>query len=199
MCLSQPSVRLTAAFVLSVAMVSCAAPPPGTSPAGAATRAGAGTKAGTAAGTGPGTGTGTAGQGPITGPPPSPSTVGPGVYMTDPPAPDTALPTTSIPAGCSSGTVAITHLPAETEQSAVCVKPGARLRLTLPGQGLDGWYPLQVTPEGAAAVRYTTAPPDTLAAIVTPAGTAPFCLSTGTRSLASQAAYGWRLCVTVRR
>jgi hypothetical protein len=119
--------------------------------------------------------------------------------MTNGPGTDTAIPTTSVPAGCSSGTVAITHLPAEAGASAVCIKAGARLRLTLPGQGLDGWYPLQVTPDGAAAVAYTTAPTDTLAAIVTPTGTAPFCLSTSTRSLASQAVSSWRLCVTVRR
>jgi hypothetical protein len=119
--------------------------------------------------------------------------------MTNGTGADTALPTMSVPAGCSSGTVAITYLPAEATPSVVCVKAGARLRLTLLDQGLDGWYPLQVTPGGAATVAYLTAPADTLAAIVTPTGTAPFCLSAFTRSLASQAVYGWRLCVKVRR
>jgi hypothetical protein len=94
--------------------------------------------------------------------------------------------------------VAITHLPAEAYASTVCIKSGARLRLTLPGQDVDGWYPLQVAPAGAAAVVYTSAPADTLAAIVTPTGTAPFCLTTASRSLSSQAASGWQLCVTVR-
>lgn len=170
------SARLAAACVLlSVAAASCASPAPGASPAGAG------------------------GQGLVTGPPPSPTTIGPGVYASNGPGADTAIPTTSVPAGCRSGTVAITHLPAEEYASAVCIKAGARLRLTLPGQGLDGWYPLQVSPGDAAAVTYMTAPTDTLAAIVTPTGTAPFCLSTSTRSLASQAAFGWRLCVTVRR
>lgn len=172
---SETSMRRAAACVLSVVTVSCASPPPGASPAGAG------------------------GQGPVTGPPPSPSTVGPGVYVTNGTAADTAIPTTSVPAGCRSGTVAIVHLPAEAYTSAVCIKAGARLRLTLPGQGLDGWYPLQVTPDGAAAVVYMTAPTDTLAAVVTPTGTTPFCLSTATRSLASQAVSAWRLCVTVRR
>jgi hypothetical protein len=111
---------------------------------------------------------------------------------------DTAIPTTPVPKGCRAGMVAITHLPAQAQTSTVCVKAGASLRLTLPGQGLDGWYPLQVTPQGAATVAYKPAATDTLAAIVSPTGTASFCLSTGTRSLESQEAYGWRLCVTVR-
>jgi hypothetical protein len=119
--------------------------------------------------------------------------------MTNSPSTDTALPTTSIPAGCRAGTVVITHLPAQASTSTVCIKAGGRLRLTLPGQGLDGWYPLQVTPGSAATVAYTSASPDTLAATVSPTGTAPFCLTTGTRSLESQEAYSWQLCVTVQQ
>jgi hypothetical protein len=166
---------MAACVLLSVEAVSCSAPAPGAAPAGGSR------------------------QTPVTGPPPSPTTVGPGVYMSNGPGQDTAVPTTSIPAGCSAGTVAITHLPAQTSPSTVCIKAGARIRLTLPGQGLDGWYPLQVTPGGAATVAYLKAPTDTLAAIVTPTGTTPFCMSAFTRSLASQAVYGWRLCVRVRR
>lgn len=139
------------------------------------------------------------GEGTVTSQLPSPTGPITPVLMTNAPPTDTAIPTTSVPAGCPSGTVAITHLPAEADTSTVCMKAGARLRLTLPGEGLDGWYPLQVTPGGAATVVYTTASTDTLAAIVTPTGTTPFCLSTGTRSLESQPAYSWRLCVTVRR
>lgn len=168
--------RLAAACVLlPVAAVSCAPPAPGALPA----------KAG--------------GQGPVTSQLPSPSGPVTPVLMTGGPPTDTAIPTTPVPPGCPSGTVAITHLPAEANTSTVCIKAGARLRLTLPGQGLDGWYPLQVTPDGAATVAYTTASRVLLAATVTPTGTAPFCLSTGTRSLESQPAYSWRLCVTVRR
>lgn len=93
----------------------------------------------------------------------------------------------------------ITHQPSEADTSTVCIKASARLWLTLPGEGLDGWTPLQVTPASAATVAYLTGPMDILEAIVSPTGTAPFCLSTGTRSLESQPAYSWQLCVTVRR
>jgi hypothetical protein len=174
--LSGTGVRLAAVCVLlSVAAVSCAAPAPGASPPGAG------------------------GQTSVTVQLPSASASVTPVRITNGPATDTAIPTTPVPKGCLSGTVAITHLPAEADTSTVCIKARARLRLTLPGEGLDGWTPLQVTPEGAATVAYTTDSTDILAAIVSPTGTAPFCLSTGTRSLESQPAYSWRLCVTVRR
>jgi hypothetical protein len=170
------SARLAAGWVLlSVAVAACAAP------GASAPRAG--------------------GQGSVTAQQASPSGPATARYMPSgmPPGTATAPPTTPVPAGCPSGTVVITHHFYEGNTSAVCIKAGARLRLTLPGEGLDGWYPLQVTPDAAATVAYTTAPTDILAAIVTPTGTAPFCLSTGTRSLESQPAYSWRLCVTVRR
>jgi hypothetical protein len=93
--------------------------------------------------------------------------------------------------------VAITHRPAETETSAVCIKAGARLRLTITVEGEGGWTPLQVTPEGAATVASTT-DPTAVHAIVSPTGAAPFCLSTDSTS-ATAPAEGWRLCVTVRR
>ena len=94
--------------------------------------------------------------------------------------------------------MAVTRRPADTQNSAVCLKEGARLRLTLDGRGLDGWVPLQVTPESAATVAYTTEPADVLVAVVSPTGTAPFCLSTSTRSLESQPVSSWQLCVTIR-
>jgi hypothetical protein len=103
-----------------------------------------------------------------------------------------------VPKGCVSGTAAITHQPAEMNTSTVCLKAGARLRLILPGQGLDGWTPLRLTPPGSATVAYLTAPKDVLSAIVSPTGMTPFCLSTGTRSLESQVADSWQLCVTIR-
>jgi hypothetical protein len=118
--------------------------------------------------------------------------------MTLPPSTDTAIPTTPVPKGCLSGTVAITHRPAETETSAVCIKAGARLRLTITVEGEGGWTPLQVTPEGAATVASTTDSTSIVRAIVAPTGTAPFCLSTDTTS-ATAPALSWRLCVTVRR
>lgn len=164
--------------LLSVTGLSCGSPPPGAS----------------AAGTGE--------QGSVTFQQASPTgPAGTAVYMPSgmPTSTDMAIPSTPVPAGCRAGTVVITHLPAEASTSTVCIKAGARLRLTLPGQGLDGWYPLQVTPGGAATVAYMPASTDTLAATVSPTGTAPFCLTTGTRSLESQAAYSWRLCVTVRQ
>lgn len=173
--LSGTRMRLAAACVLlSVAAVSCASPAPGASPAGVG------------------------GQGPVTSQLPSPTASASPVHMTNGSVTGTAQPTTPIPKGCLSGTVAITHLPAEASTSTVCITARARLRLTLPGQGLDGWTPLQVTPAGAATVAYTTDSTDILAAVVSATGTAPFCLSTGTRSLESQPAYSWRLCVTVR-
>jgi hypothetical protein len=108
------------------------------------------------------------------------------------------VPTTPVPKGCLSGTVAITHRSAEAD-SAVCIKAGARLRLTLVRDPDRGWTPLQVTPQGAATVTSTT-DPTAVHAIVSPAGTAPFCLSTYTTSpYPTDELFGWRLCVTVRR
>jgi hypothetical protein len=173
------SVRLAAGWVLlSVAAASCASP--GTS----APAAGQGSVAQQASPTGPVTGR----------------------YMPSgmPPGTATAPPTTPVPAGCPSGTVAITHHFYEGNTSAVCIKAGARLRLTLTGDS-SGWTwgqpPLQVTPEGAATVASTTDPTGTVHAVVSPAGAVPFCLSTGFTNPKSTVdpVEGWSLCVTVRR
>jgi hypothetical protein len=177
--LTGTSVRLAAGWVLlSVAAASCASP--GASPPGAA------------------------GQGSVTGPLASPTAAVSGVHMTNgPPGTATAPPTTPVPAGCPSGTVVITHHPYEGNTSAVCIKAGARLRLTLTGDS-SGWTwgqpPLQVTPEGAATVASTTDPTGTVHAIVSPTGAARFCLSTGftNPNSAVDPVYGWSLCVTVR-
>lgn len=174
--LSRTGARLAAVCVLlPAAAASCTSPAPGASPPGAG------------------------GQTFVTVQQPSPTAPASPERVTHPPGTDTAIPTTPVPKGCQSGTVAITHLPAQADTSTVCITARARLRLTLPGQGLDGWTPLQVTPEGAATIAYTTDSTDILAAIVLPTGPAPFCLSTGTRSLESQPAYSWQLCVTVWR
>jgi hypothetical protein len=173
--LSGTGARLAAVcVVLSAAAVSCATPAPGASP--------------------PGVG----GQRSVSLQQPSPSGSASPVYMTDGPATDTAPPTTPVPKGCRSGTVVITHLAAETVPSTICIKAGARLRLSLDGQGLDGWNGLQVSPEDAATVTSATDPTGILTATVTPTGTTPFCLATSTRSTASQPVYSWSLCVTVR-
>ena len=129
---------------------------------------------------------------------PSPTAAASPQRVTTNPTGPQVYPTTVIPKGCRSGTVAITRLPADTQNSAVCIKEGARLRLTLDGRGLDGWVPLQVTPESAATVAYATPSADILVAIVSPTATAPFCLSTSTRSLESQPVSSWQLCVTIR-
>jgi hypothetical protein len=64
-----------------------------------------------------------------------------------------------------------------------------------------GQPPLQVTPEGAATVASTSDPTGTVLAVVSPAGTAPFCLSTSftNPNSAVDPVEGWSLCVTVRR
>jgi len=174
--LSGTGARLAAACVLvSVAAVSCATP-------GASA---------------PGVG----GRTSVTVQQPSPTgPAGTAVRMTNgtPTPTDTAIPTTPVPAGCPSGTVAITHSSVYTNTSTVCIKAGARLRLTLLPEGCCGWTPLQVAPDGAATVRSTTDSEGNMHAIVTPAGTAPFCLSTDTTNPTAPAA-SWRLCVTVRR
>jgi guanyl-specific ribonuclease Sa len=128
---------------------------------------------------------------------PSPTTPASPERVTPNPTGPPVYPTTVIPKGCRSGTVAISRLPADTQNSAVCIKEGARLRLTLDGRGLNGWVPLQVTPESAATVVYATESADILVAVVSPTGTAPFCLSTSTRSTESQPVSSWQLCVTI--
>jgi hypothetical protein len=128
----------------------------------------------------------------------SPTAAASPVHVTGMPTGPQVYPTTSVPNGCRSGTVAITRHPADTQNSSVCVTAGALLRLTLDGRGLDGWVPLQVTPGNAATVAYTTEATDVLLAVVSPTGKASFCLSTSTRSLASQPVSSWQLCVTVR-
>ena len=172
--LSGTGARLAAVCVLlSAAAVSCASPAPGASPPGAG------------------------GQTSVTVQQPSPSAPASPERMTLPPNTYT-IPTTPVPKGCLSGTVAITHRPAETETSVVCIKAGARLRLTITVEGEGGWTALQVTPEGAATVASTTDSTGIVRAIVAPAGATPFCLSTDTTSTTAPAA-SWRLCVTVRR
>src|SRR5260370_28104314 len=87
---------------------------------------------------------------------PSPASAASPVRMTLPPN-TYIVPTTPVPKGCLSGTVAITHHAAETETSAVCIKAGARLRLTLVREPDRGSTPLQVTPPGAPPVTSRTA------------------------------------------
>ena len=80
--------------------------------------------------------------------------------------------------GCPSGTVAITHYPDGPGLSTACVTAGSRLRLTLPSGGPQTWGPPRVTP----------------------AGTAPFCLTAILTPASPTAAVAiWRLCVTIRR
>jgi hypothetical protein len=173
--LSGTGARLAAVcVVLSAAAVSCATPAPGASPSGVG------------------------GQGSASPQQPSPSASASPVHTTDSPATGMALPTTPVPKGCRSGTVVITHLAAEAVPSTVCILAGARLRLSLDSQGLDGWDALQVNPDGAATVASTTNSAGILTATVTPTGTTPFCLAASTRSTASQPVYSWSLCVTVR-
>src|SRR5258708_5600483 len=153
--LSGTGARLAAVCVLlSAAAVSCASSAPGASPPGAG------------------------GQTPVTVQQPSPTAPASPERRTLPPNTDTAIPTTPVPKGCLSGTVAITHRPAETETSAVCIKAGARLRLTITVEGEGGWTPLQVTPQGAATVASTTDSPGIVRAIVASAAAAPLSPST---------------------
>src|SRR5260370_35417377 len=172
--LSGTGARLAAVCVLlSVAAVSCASSAPGASPPGAG------------------------GQTSVTVQQPSPSAPASPERMTLPPNTYT-IPTTPVPKGCLSGTVAITHHPDETD-SAVCIKAGARLRLTLVRDPDRGWTPLQGTPRGVATVTSTTVP-TAVTALVAPAGTAPFCLSTGTpRPNPTDEIFGRRLVLASRR
>src|SRR5260221_13693855 len=119
-----------------------------------------------------------ASPGSVAGQQPSPTSTASPVRMTLPPNTYT-IPTTPVPKGCLSGTVAITHRSAETEPSAVCIKAGARLRLTLVRDPDRGWTPLQGTPQGAATVTSTT-DPTAVHAIVSPAGAAPLFPSNST-------------------
>lgn len=129
--------------------------------------------------------------------PGSPGPVVTPVRMTGTPT-DTAIPTTPVPAGCPSGVVTITHSPAQTDTSTVCIKAGARLRLILVAEGTSGWTLPQLTPDGAATVTSTTDSAGNVYDTVTPAGAVPFCLSTDTTDPTAVAA-SWRLCVTIRR
>ena len=112
----------------------------------------------------------------------------------------TPEPTGPVPIlrGCPAGVVVITYL--GSGDWTVCVRAGARLRLTLPDDGYGTWSPLQVTPAGAAAVASATDSKGNVRAIVTPADTAPFCLGT---DLAPESPTApdllWQLCVTIRR
>lgn len=93
--------------------------------------------------------------------------------------------------------MALTHGPGQPGTMAVCLKTGARLRLTLTAGGFGGWTPFQVTPHGAAAVTSGADAAGNVHATVTPAGTTAFCLSTGTTSDTSPAE-SWQLCVTIQ-
>src|SRR5260370_30592479 len=97
--LSGAGARPAAVWVLlSVAAVSCASSAPGASPPGAG------------------------GQTSVTVQQPSPSVPASPERVTLPPS-TYIVPTTPVPKGCLSGTVAITHHPDETD-SAVCIKAG---------------------------------------------------------------------------
>ena len=120
------------------------------------------------------------------------------VHMTASPSP---APTGPVPVlnGCPSGVVAITYHFNDGD-STVCVRAGARLRLFLTDDGYGTWNTLQVTPAGAASVASTTDSKGNVSAVVTPAGTAPFCLGTTLMAAVSTSPdYLWRLCVTIRR
>ena len=107
--------------------------------------------------------------------------------------------TTPVPRGCPSGVVAITHYAGLTQPSKVCVRAGARLRITLVTDPGWAWGPLRVTPPGAATVASTSALP-VVRGLVVPAGLTPFCLATdSSSSLPGPPDFPWQLCVTVRR
>ena len=166
--------RLAAVCVLlSVAAVSCASAAPRASAPGAGD---AGSVAGRPASPGP-TITPTRVTGSLT------------------PEPSGAVP---ILAGCPSGAVTIKY--SGQGDWTVCVRAGARLRLTLPDDGYGTWSTLRVTPAGAAAVASTTDSMGNVRAIVTPASTAPFCLGTDLAPASPTAPdFPWHLCVTIRR
>jgi hypothetical protein len=59
---------------------------------------------------------------------------------------------------------------------------------------------MRVTPGGAATVASTTDSAGDMHAMVTPAGTAAFCLSTSlTPASPTAEVYFWQLCVTIQR
>jgi hypothetical protein len=110
----------------------------------------------------------------------------------EPPAPSPGPPT-----GCQAGTVAITHRPSQPDTTAVCLKTGARLRLTLTAEGEGGWTPFQITPHAAATVTSSADAAGNVHATVSPAGTTAFCLSTATTSDTAPSE-SWQLCVTIQ-
>jgi hypothetical protein len=119
------------------------------------------------------------------------------VRMTDSPTPE---PTGPVPVlkGCPSGTVAISY-PGQGDWT-VCIRAAARLRLTLPDDGYGSWAPLQVTPTGAATVASTTDSKGNVHAIVTPTGTATFCLGTDLSPMSPTAPdFPWHMCVSIQR
>ena len=115
----------------------------------------------------------------------------------------TPMPTAPTPVvkGCVTGTVLITFAGYQANDSTICMRPGARLRLTIVDDGYGSVAPLQVTPENAATVASTTdSATGNVHAIVTPARTAPFCLTAVLNpTTPTPPVLGWRLCVTVRR
>jgi hypothetical protein len=172
--LSGTGARLAAmCILLSVAAAACASPAPGASPPGAG------------------------GQGPVSVQQPSPTATVTPVRMTGSPTPE---PTGPVPVlkGCPSGTVAISY-PGQGDWT-VCIRAGARLRLTLPDGGYGSWAPLQVTPTGAATVASTTDSKGNVHAIVTPTGTATFCLGTDLSPTSPTAPdFPWHMCVSIQR
>jgi hypothetical protein len=165
--------RLAAVCVLSVAAVSCASLTPRASAPAASD---AGTVSGLPASAGP--------------------TITP-TRMTGslPPEPSGAVPVLN---GCPAGAVTVKYL--GQGDWTVCVRAGGRLRLTLPDDGYGTWSALQVTPAGAATVASRSDSKGNVRAVVTPTGTAPFCLGTDLAPASPTAPdFPWRLCVTIRR
>lgn len=112
------------------------------------------------------------------------------------PGPTGAVPVVN---GCASGTVPVTFSGDEGDMTA-CVTAGARLRISLVNDGYGTWDPLRVTPDGAATVASTTGSQGNGTALVTPTGTAPFCLSTDLMpAVSTSPVFMYRLCVTIRR
>lgn len=176
--------RLAAAIaLLTAAVAGCASPAPGASAPGAGGPA--------ATGQVPVPGSRTLGS-------PIPSSISSPRYIS---GPLPAEPTGPVPAvkGCPSGTVAITHYPDDPDETA-CITAGSRIRLTLPNGRPMTWSPPQVKPAGAATVASMTDSAGTMHAMVTPAGTAAFCLSmTLSDASPTDPITIWRLCVTIRR
>lgn len=129
-----------------------------------------------------------------------PGTPGPAVTpqrMTGSPTPETTGPLPAL-SGCPAGTVTIAYQ--GQGDWFVCVRTGARLRLTLPDNGYGTWAPLHISPPGAAAVASMTDPKGNVRATVTPASTSPFCLGTVLAPTSPTAPdFPWHLCVAIRR